>query len=301
MSTLLGPIAGALEQRVCVRGLNFRVVVAGEGPTVLLLHGFPDTLAVWRKLAPHLVQAGCRVIAFDQRGCGESDMPAGTSSYTLRAIVDDIPAVLDALGVSEPVHVVGHDWGAAVAWGLALFHPQRVRTLVPVSVGHLQSYGRAGFDQKIGKGFYVLWFQLRGLAEWYLLKRNGLRRWLNAHEDIDIIVGNMSRPGRLTAALSWYRANLWDALFAPWPRCAVPTLGIWSDGDAYLTEGQMRDSERYVDGPWSYARINGCGHWIPLEAPEQLATLCINWFGTATVPYPLRGTSGLTASPSHRD
>jgi pimeloyl-ACP methyl ester carboxylesterase len=264
-----------------VRGLRFRVFDQGEGVPIVLLHGFPDNLTVWRKMIPSLLAAGRRVIAFDQRGCGETDMPDGIDCYTIEQIVDDIPALLEALGISEPVDVIGHDWGAAIAWGLAVLHPERVRSMVVVSVGHLQSYGRAGLEQKFVKGLYVLWFQFRYLAEWYLLRAGGLRRWLYRHEDIRVIVSNMARPGRLTAGLNWYRANLWSVLFRSWPQCTIPALGVWSTGDDYLTEAQMMNSRHHMASRWEYQRIENCGHWIPLEAPAALTKLALDWFAVS--------------------
>lgn len=273
-------------RRVQARGLAFRVFDQGSGTPLLLLHGFPDDLHIWDRVIPALLQAGYRVIAFDQRGCGESAMPAGVAAYRLREIVDDIPAVLEARGISESVLVMGHDWGAAVAWALALFHPQRVRALVAVSVGHLHCYGRAGLQQKLGKGLYTLWFQLRGGAEWYLLRGGGLARWLGNEPDAAQIIQRMSRPGRLTAGLNWYRANLLDVLLGRWPRCSRPTLGLWSDGDRFLTEAQMRDSASQMDAPWAYERIEGCGHWIPKEQPERLARLALDWFSRHSLAPP---------------
>jgi pimeloyl-ACP methyl ester carboxylesterase len=271
---------------VTVRDLRFRVLDHGSGKPLLLLHGFPDCLTVWRKMIPGLMAAGYRVIAFDQRGCGETDVPAGKNSYRITEIVDDIPGLLDALGITEPVAVIGHDWGAAIAWAFALTYPQRVSTIVAVSVGHLQSYGRAGIEQKLFKGLYVLWFQFTGVAEWYLLKAGGLGRWLRRHEDIADIVTGMARPGRLTAGLNWYRANLWSVLFHRWPVCRVPALGVWSTGDDYLTEAQMRDSANHMDADWTYQRIEHCGHWIPLEAPEKLTQLALDWFEKQQPAYP---------------
>jgi len=245
---------------------------------VLLLHGFPDDLDIWSGVIPPLLAAGYRVIAFDQRGCGETSMPVGTRQYRIRQIADDIPAVLGELGITQPVFVMGHDWGSAIAWTFTLYYPEKVRALVAVSVGHLHSYGRAGLEQKLVKGLYTLWFQLRGLAEWYLLNCRGLARWLGDQPDIERIVERMSRPGRLTAGLNWYRANLLSVMLGNWPRCSRPTLGIWSDGDRFLTEAQMRDSSAQMDAEWAYQRIDGCGHWIPKEQPKRLAELAIDWF-----------------------
>ncbi len=88
----------------------------------------------------------------------------------------------------------------------------------------------------------------------------------------------MSRPGRLTAGLNWYRANLRRVLFSSWESCTVPTLGVWSSGDHFLAEDQMRDSQRRMQAPWRYERIEGAGHWLPLEQPERVAELALEWF-----------------------
>ena len=275
------PMNAGPPRRIRVGDFALNVQVAGEGGPVLLLHGFPDSLTVWREVTPQLVAAGYRVIAFDQRGFGESDAPAGVGNYRIEAIVADIPRLLAALGIAGPVHVMGHDWGAVIAWCLALAHPARVCDLVAISVGHPLAYGRAGFEQKIGKGLYTLGFQLRGLAEaWFLRNQGrGLRRWLAAHHpDPDEVVRDMSRPGRLTAGMNWYRANLTSVLFGTWPRCRVPTLGMWSSGDRYLTEAQMQASGKLVDAPWEYRRIDDCGHWIPLQRPDAVASVALDWF-----------------------
>jgi len=262
---------------ITVGALNFKVCVQGKGQPLLLLHGFPDDQNIWQKVVPLMVDQGYQVITFDQRGCGESDAPVGRKHYKIRAIVDDIPSILDQLNISEPVALVSHDWGAVVGWGLSLFHPKRVKAHVVISVGHPQSYGRAGFNQKFIKGFYTLWFQFTGLTEYYLL-HGGFNRWLSRHDDEAGVLKRMSRPGRLTAALNWYRANFIDILFSKWPSCTVPTLGVWSSEDPYLTEAQMCNSKQYMDAQWQYQRIDGIGHWVPQDAPEQITELACNWF-----------------------
>jgi pimeloyl-ACP methyl ester carboxylesterase len=275
---MAGSLAAPSFKQLSARGLDFRVFDQGSGETIVLLHGFPDDLEVWSGVIPLLLAAGYRVVAIDQRGCGETGMPGKTSAYRIREIVDDIPAILDELGIHTPVQVIGHDWGAVIAWAFALFYPQRVQALVTVSVGHPYSYGRSGVQQKLVKGLYTLWFQLRGLAEWYLLQGGGLARWLDDGADRQQVLARMSRPGRLTAGLNWYRANLLAVLFGQWPRCTRPTLGIWSTGDRFLTEAQMRDSSAQMDAPWAYQRIENCGHWIPREQPQHLAELALQWF-----------------------
>jgi pimeloyl-ACP methyl ester carboxylesterase len=255
------------------------VRITGSGSPVLLLHGFPDSAALWDEVTPHLVAAGYRVIAPDLRGFGDSDAPAGVRQYALPTIIADLVALLDHACPSARVHVVGHDWGSVAAWCLALAQPQRVASGVAISVGHPREYALAGWEQK-RKGLYTLAWQARGLAESRLSHGDfaGLRRWARQHPRIDECVRRMSRPGRLTAGLNWYRANLASVMFGTWPKCAAPMLGIWSSDDDFLAEDQMQRSARRMNAPWQYVRIDGAGHWLPLEQPQTVARLALDWF-----------------------
>ena len=268
-----------VDQRLPAAGLELRVRSAGEGPPILLLHGFPDAGTLWDPMLAGLVAAGHRVVVPDQRGFGESAAPAEVAEYRIDRIVADHLAVLDRLCPGEPVRVIGHDWGAVVAWCLALAHPHRVRALVALSVGHPRAYATAGLEQK-RKGLYTLAFQFRGLAEHWLSRDDfaGLRRWAGQHPALAESVAWMSRPGRLAAGLAWYRANLVRVLFRAWPPCDVPALGVWSSGDRFLSEDQMTGSARHMQAPWRYQRIEGAGHWLPLEQPDRMNALALAWF-----------------------
>jgi pimeloyl-ACP methyl ester carboxylesterase len=267
------------QQRIPVGDIYLNVRSAGAGPTVLLLHGFPDSGAMWSEVMPLLVAAGYRALAPDLRGFGASDAPVGQRHYTLDRIVADLIAVLDHTSPGERIRVMGHDWGAVAAWCLALAHPERVCASVVDSVGHPREYALAGFEQK-RKGLYTLGWQARGLAEAWLARRDyaGLRRWARQHPRVDDCVRSMSRPGRLTAGLNWYRANLAPVMLSSWPACRVPTLGIWSSQDNLLAEDQMARSQRRMDAPWEYVRIDDAGHWLSLEQPGRVAMLAIDWF-----------------------
>tara|TARA_R110000850_G_scaffold171594_4_gene296984 strand:- start:153 stop:1010 length:858 start_codon:yes stop_codon:yes gene_type:complete len=260
-----------------VNGLKLRYYDKGEGKPLLLLHGFPDDLTVWKKVIPLLIDSGYRVIAFDQRGFGESAMLPLKKDYSIPLIVSDIPVLLDNLAIKEPIYLMGHDWGSVIAWAFCLVHPERVLASVAISVGHPESYRRSGISQKLFKGFYTLWFQLSGLAEWYL-KAGGLKRWLKSYPEPEMAIQKMMRKGRLTAGLNWYRANLFTILFQAWPKCDVPTLSIWSDQDVFLTEKQVLDSKRYMTAEWDYFKVENTGHWIPLEQPAVLYKLALDWF-----------------------
>jgi pimeloyl-ACP methyl ester carboxylesterase len=257
--------------------INFRIFDEGVGEPVLLLHGFPDNLLMWTEVANYLLAQGYRVIAFDQRGYGESGMPEGKEHYKISTLVDDVKNVLEVMGIEKPLHILSHDWGAIIGWGFALSFPVKVKSMVALSVGHPASYAKAGLDQKIGKGLYVLWFQFKYLAERYLLN-GGFKRWGAAHPDIESVLEDMTRKGRLTAALNWYRANLIEGMFAKWPECKVPTLGVWGSQDKHLTEAQMKNSELYMKAPWEYRRLENTGHWLPLEKPKEIAELANDWF-----------------------
>jgi pimeloyl-ACP methyl ester carboxylesterase len=264
-----------VQHTYTVNGVDLNVEIAGEGPTVLLVHGFPDDHTVWRHQVPVLVEAGYRVIAPDTRGCGQSDAPVGTKHYALDLLVADLVALLDALGI-ERVRLVGHDWGAVIGWQFAIRHPERVERYVALSVGHPAAYARAPLEQKL-KGWYVLFFLIPGLPE-RLLRLGGWRLFAaltHGEDEVPRWVEKLSRPGRLTAAINYYRANIARLLRPGSDPVVVPVTGVWSTGDRFLTEAQMVDSERYVKASWRYERIDGAGHWLQLDAPAQLNPLLL--------------------------
>jgi pimeloyl-ACP methyl ester carboxylesterase len=266
--------------RIAGDGVELAVLEEGEGTPVLLLHGFPDSSRLWRNQVPALVEAGLRAIAPDLRGFGESDKPAAVEDYAIAHSVADMVAVLDALGL-ERAHVVGHDWGAAVAWGLAAFVPDRVDRLVAMSVGHPMAFRDSSLEQR-EKGWYQLLFQfeeaeaLLAHDDWKLF-----RAWMRNNGDFDHYIADLSRPGALTAALNWYRANLAPRREleprTPVPAVDAPTLGIWSNGDDYLVEHAMLRSGDHVTGPWRYERIEGASHWMQLDAPQQVNELLVGF------------------------
>jgi pimeloyl-ACP methyl ester carboxylesterase len=260
-------------------GVDLYVEQHGSGDPVLLLHGWPDSSALWRHQVPALTGAGYRVLTPDLRGFGRSERPAEKDKYKLSDSVADVAAVLDDLGIAA-VHLVGHDWGAAVAWLAAAYLPHRVRTLTAVSVPHPLA---AQTLRQREMAWYQLFFQFEGIAEATITDRDWalLRDWATGYADIDRAIENLSRPGALTASLNWYRANLAPRMPGPPPRLppvTAPTLAIWSDGDRYLDGARVRASGEFVSGRWRYEEIAGATHWIPLDAPERLSDLLLRWF-----------------------
>jgi pimeloyl-ACP methyl ester carboxylesterase len=271
-------MSSAEGKTVEVNGISLHVEEDGSGTPVLLLHGWPDSAYVWRNQIPFLTRHGFRTIAPDMRGFGQSSRPAEAAEYALRKSVGDMIGLLDALEL-DSAHVVGHDWGAAVAWGTAMAHPDRIEKLVVLSVGHPGVPKSLRQDEM---AWYQLFFQFEGIAEANLAYDDWawLRRFLRGAGDQDRYEQDLSRPGALTASLNWYRANLAPKMPGPSPELPlvlVPTLGIWSTNDHYLDGERMQKSGEYVKGPWRYEEIEGASHWIPLEAPDLLNSLLLEW------------------------
>jgi pimeloyl-ACP methyl ester carboxylesterase len=258
-----------------VGDVELHVLSEGDGPAVLFLHGFPDSSALWRRITPRLVALGFRTICPDLRGFGDSDAPVGKANYRIARLAEDAVGILDALGVQQ-AHLVGHDWGSAVGWYLAGTRPERFRSFTALSVGHPRAYAAGGLRQW-RKGWYLFAFLIPGFAEWALPLGNWRAfRSKTKHPELGAWIANLSRPGRLTAGMNLYRANVLHP--ASHPKLTIPVLGIWSDRDEALTEQQMLESARFVKGRWSYRKIDGASHWIPLDAPDRLSEVLLSFF-----------------------
>ena len=260
-------------------GLTFDVRDEGplDGPVVVALHGFPQTSASWAGVGPPLVAAGFRVLAPDQRGYSPGARPQDVRSYALAAVVGDALALADAAG-ADRFHVVGHDWGAAVGWALAGQHPDRVATLTAVSVPHPGSLVRAFAGSQALRSWYMLMFQVPGLAERLFRARDGavVRRMLSGTgmPDPEPSVRLLADPQAATATLNWYRAlRLPGNLRAR--RTAVPTLYVWSDRDTALGRRAAEGTAAFVDGPYRFVVLPGVSHWVPEERPAELAALLL--------------------------
>jgi pimeloyl-ACP methyl ester carboxylesterase len=265
-------------QQLDINGINLNVLVEGAGDPVLLLHGYPDSIYLWRDVIPELVETEHQVIVPDQRGFGLSDAPEGKEHYAMDKIAADALAILDHLGLSK-VQLVGHDFGAIVGWYLALNFPERFHSYIPISVGHPIAYASAGLEQK-QKGWYALFFQFEGLAEQAVQANDwALYRMLTGNPvDIDEYISDMSRPGRLTAGMNWYRANLFDILTGkmPTPNASIPVLGIIGKQDIGLTVEQMENSVNYCDAGFRFKSIDG-GHWLPVDSPKEVSKLILGF------------------------
>jgi pimeloyl-ACP methyl ester carboxylesterase len=262
-------------------GISYYVRDVGEGRPVLLLHGYPDTGDIWREQIPVLVEQGYRVIAPDLRGFGQSSKPPRVNDYKITQVVGDISALMQALDIPR-AHLVGHDWGAATAWVFASLMPAKVDHLVTIAVGHPLLFYSPPLEQRI-KSWYWLFFQFEGIAE-QLLQKDGwalFREMIGDTPEMPGYIRHFSKPGNLTAALNWYRANRAPAaeLEPPFrlPLIGAPTLTIFGARDIAITEGCVAGSGAYVTGYFRYERFEDAGHQVPLDEPELLNKLLIDF------------------------
>jgi pimeloyl-ACP methyl ester carboxylesterase len=259
-------------------GLTFDVRDEGPigGVPTVLLHGFPERSSSWDAVVPLLHEQGIRTLAPDQRGYSPGARPRRRRDYRMSALTGDVEALIALVG--GPVHLVGHDWGSAVAWTLAARRPDLVRTLTAVSVPHPAAFLRAMVTSSQGlRSWYMLFFQLPLIPE--LLARRpgglfdramrgaGMRRAERARCREEII-----EYGALPGAFAWYRAvPLTPRSELAVPAVTVPTTFVWSDQDSAIGRVGPRLTARYVDADYSFEVLEGVSHWIPTEAPGRLA------------------------------
>jgi pimeloyl-ACP methyl ester carboxylesterase len=262
-------------------GLHFEVRDRGprRAPVVLLLHGFPGGADTWTEAAARLASGGFRCVSFDQRGYSPGARPAHVDAYRIDRLVGDARALLDHVG-EEFVHVVGHDWGAIVAWHLAVADAGRVASLVAISTPHPGAFAEAWpRSTQAVRSLYALGFQLPVLPERMLLAGRGalMRAGLRASgldaAWADRYTSAMLEPGRLTAALNWYRAA-GRASISGYPAApadvTVPTTFVWGTRDVSLSPTAARLNARRVTGPYRSVELDECTHWLPEMHVEQL-------------------------------
>ena len=267
--------------------LTFDVTTSGpaDGVPVVLLHGFPESAAVWEPVSALLNESGLRTYAPNQRGYSPGARPDGVDSYRIDHLVADVIGLLDALDL-DTAHLVGHDWGAAVAWVVAARHADRITSLTTVSVPHPGAFGwalREDADQK-ERSSYIRLLRMEGKAERVLLDENAhsLRAMFGDVVPpalVDRHVALLSEPGAMTAALNWYRAMTSD--FEATPAVTVPTTYVWSTGDIALGRAGAERCGEFVDAPYEFVVLDGATHWIPEQRPDALAEAILTRTGTA--------------------
>ncbi|MBF6590552.1 MAG: alpha/beta hydrolase [Ktedonobacterales bacterium] len=271
---------GCAEGYVAANGIHLHYVAAGEGPLVLLLHGFPEFWYSWRAQLPALAAAGRRVVALDLRGYNLSDKP--DYGYDLATLSGDIREVITAFGERQ-ADVVGHDWGGALAWVFAIREPDYVRRLAILNGPHPGMLARAlRHPRQLLRSAYIGFFQLRGLAEaairrddYAMLRRtfrdaDPARAWLT-DADIQRFVEAIARPGALSAALAYYRqlVRTGPATLGPARVIHAPTLVLWGELDPYLGPELLSGLDAWVRDP-RLQRFPTAGHWLNQQEPERV-------------------------------
>jgi len=272
-------------------GIKLHVVMAGpkNGQPVFLLHGFPEFWYGWRKQIPALTEAGYRVIVPDQRGYNLSDKPKGVKAYSIDKLANDILGLIDALSYKK-VNLIGHDWGAVVAWAFAIWHPGRLRKLGILNVPHpavMLNFLRRGDPEQLRRSWYIFTFQVPWLPEYFLRKND----WRNAvrvlrgngkihtftNEDIVEYKQAWSQPGAMTAMINWYRAAVrYLPKLLKDVQVKVPTLMLWGMQDTALSHRMARPSMDYCDDG-KLAFFEDATHWVQHDEAETVNQLLIEF------------------------
>ena len=287
--------AASIEQlRIPVGGLTFDALAAGpiDGRPVLMLHGFPQSAWAWRHQFGALGAAGYRAVAFDQRGYSPGARPTDVDAYRVGHLVDDVLGVADALGW-DTFDLVGHDWGAAVAWQVAGRHPTRLNALTILSVPHPFAFGKAlagGNSDQADRSSYIQMFRQVGVAEALFLADSGdgkgpgaglrdlYERTGLSEPEAKPYVELLVQPGAMTAALNWYRAASAEDMSGLGP-ITMPTMYVWSTNDPALGREGAEATGEFVAGPYRFEVLEGISHWIAEEAPDALNTLLLEHLG----------------------
>jgi pimeloyl-ACP methyl ester carboxylesterase len=268
--------------RIPTEAGTFDAIAAGPetGRNVLLLHGFPEAAVAWTDQVDALGALGCRAVAPDQRGYSPDVRPEDVRDYQLADLTGDVLAIADALGW-RTFDLVGHDWGATLAWLVAAEHPERVRTLTAVSMPHPSSYAEAlrEDEDQMQRAQHLQLYRSTGTAEKRLLADDaaGLRQafdWRIPPSRIDDYLGRLREPGALTAALNWYRATPLTRLDAP--KVSVPTLYVWSTEDVTVGSTAALATQAWVSGPYRFEMLEDISHWVPEEEPEIMTALIVD-------------------------
>ncbi len=266
-------------------GYVFDVRDGGDpaAPAVVLLHGFPQDGTAWSEVTPPLHEAGYRTLAPDMRGMSPGARPSATAEYRWAESVHDVLALLDAAGLQQ-AHIVGHDWGGAIAWALACEHPDRLLSLTAVSTPHVSALTHSWTRTSQGlKAWYMALFQLPVLPEELLAPGRPVWRAMARGlppEHAEHYAARLADRGARSAALAWYRV-IPRELAAPsirWSKVAVRTMYVWGERDPALGRPAAEATADYVSGPYRFEPINA-GHWIPETRPMLLASLLTEHLG----------------------
>ena len=265
---------------ISTNGINLHYVTQGEGPLMLMLHGFPEFWYSWRHQIPEFAR-DYKVVALDLRGYNDSDKPQDADAYVMEELIRDIEGVIKGLGYESCV-LVAHDWGGAIAWSFAYAYPQMVERLIVLNIPHPAKF-EAGIrtPQQLLRSWYIFFFQLPGLPEWLLqandygaiasaFTNTAVDKTAFSEADLEAYKSAAAKPGALTAMINYYR-NIFRSIFnnpeRQWQRLEVPTLMIWGESDTALGKELTYDTDAYVKN-LQIKYIPNCSHWVQQEQPQ---------------------------------
>lgn len=260
--------------------LIFNVIDSGpiDGIPVVFLHGFPETSKIWQHSSTILNEKGFRTYALDQRGYSLKAQPKKRADYAIQHLADDVKVLLDL--IAEPVYLVGHDWGAVVAWEVALRYPDKIKHLTAISVPHKAAFMRAFYSSKqLLKSYYMGLFQLPWLPEFLfnktpkighaLLKNSGM-----TDAQLNDFKQEMVIEKRLTPSLNWYRGLPFSSNRTLLKKAKMPTLFIWGKDDIAIDAKGVQLNHHYVDAPYTEIHLDA-NHWIPVQNYQELTDLIL--------------------------
>jgi pimeloyl-ACP methyl ester carboxylesterase len=272
----------ASQHMVQANGLRFRTMVDGPatGDLAILLHGFPEGAESWTRQVEALASAGALAVAPDMRGYGLTDAPPNVSDYAIDNLIEDVAGLVRAFG-RDRAHVAGHDWGAIVAWFFASRHPEMTKSLTVLSVGHPAAAAAAirNDEDQAKRSEYIRLFLMEGKAEEVLTEDDNRRMRVMfggiAGPAAEHFIRSISRPGRLTASLNYYRANFGRGLDwwsrASEVRVEAPTVLLWGDQDAFLGRWQAEHTRDHMTHDFRLDVLEGAGHWLQFERPDEVS------------------------------
>ncbi|MDC0835202.1 alpha/beta hydrolase [Geitlerinema sp. CS-897] len=272
--------------------IRLHCVTQGEGELVVLLHGFPEFWYSWRYQIPALARR-FKVVVPDLRGYNDSDKPR--SGYDLDTLSEDVRGLISALGYRH-AHLVGHDWGGAIAWHFAQKFPELLDRLAILNAPHPQTFTRelVGNLDQFRRSWYVFALQIPTLPEWLIqnnlknfvtniFRDNAVRKGAFSREDTEIYRAALEKPGVLQAIVQYYRQLMTpQSWLKTWTRSpatiSVPTLVLWGEDDSFLSKTLTEGLDKLISGPFQLKFVSQCGHWIQQEVPQTVNRELLEFF-----------------------
>ncbi len=291
-----------------VNGIRLHYAETGGGENlVILLHGFPEFWYSWKKQLD-VLSSGFHAVAPDMRGYNLSDKPSRIEDYTIDKLAADVIGLMDHFGAAKAA-VVGHDWGAGVAWAVAQKYPERVSKLVVLQVPLLSTWRANLSFKQVRRSWYMFFFQLPRIPEW-VIRRGNLealnktfqervgRKGSFTDEEVELYKEAARQPGALTGAINYYRANVFERFFKKSEssgergyRVQVPTLFIYGEQDFAILPETVKGLDKYIDAEYRELRIPDSGHWVQNEAPDEVNAALLDFLGSKTEPSTLAQTN----------